>query len=116
MNEGATPLKLVALEGMGPIYLLDRRPVFPPPDRANEEGLLAIGGDLSAERLLEAYRHGIFPWYEAWTPAIAEVNTAHLYQVALNDVVANGMSPEQAMDKAINRAEKIFAKYPIKTA
>ena len=58
----------------------------------------------------------LFPWYEAWTPAIAEVNTAHLYQVALNDVVANGMSPEQAMDKAIKRAEKIFAKYPIKTA
>lgn len=65
-----TPLQLVALKGMGPIYLLDRRPVFPPPDRANEEGLLAMGGDLSVERLVEAYRHGIFPWYEAGEPIL----------------------------------------------
>lgn len=36
---------------------------FPPADLASPEGLLAIGGDLAAERLLEAYRHGIFPWY-----------------------------------------------------
>lgn len=63
-------MKLIAPEGMGPIYLLDRRPVFPPPDRANEEGLLAVGGDLSPERLLEAYRHGIFPWYEGGEPIL----------------------------------------------
>ena len=31
---------------------------------ADEDGLLAIGGDLSRERLLYAYRNGIFPWYE----------------------------------------------------
>lgn len=58
----------------------------------------------------------IFAWYEAWTPAIAQVNTEHLYQVALNDVVAHNVTPEQAMEKAIKRAEEIFAKYPIKTA
>lgn len=40
-------------------------PRFPPPGQALREpdGLLALGGDLSATRLLEAYRHGIFPWY-----------------------------------------------------
>jgi leucyl/phenylalanyl-tRNA---protein transferase len=37
---------------------------FPPPEMADEDGLLAIGGDLSRERLLLAYRNGIFPWYE----------------------------------------------------
>jgi leucyl/phenylalanyl-tRNA---protein transferase len=36
---------------------------FPPVDEANEDGLLAVGGDLSIERLLSAYRKGIFPWY-----------------------------------------------------
>jgi len=35
---------------------------FPPPSTASPEGLIAIGGDLSPERLLDAYRHGIFPW------------------------------------------------------
>jgi leucyl/phenylalanyl-tRNA---protein transferase len=35
---------------------------FPPVDQATPEGLLAVGGDLRPERLIEAYRHGIFPW------------------------------------------------------
>ncbi len=37
---------------------------FPPTKLAEEDGLLAYGGDLSTERLLLAYRHGIFPWYD----------------------------------------------------
>jgi len=46
---------------------------FPPVDLAEPDGLLAIGGDLSTERLLLAYRQGIFPWYEGdyilwWSP------------------------------------------------
>ena len=36
---------------------------FPTPDLAREDGLLAVGGDLSVDRLLLAYTHGIFPWY-----------------------------------------------------
>ena len=36
---------------------------FPPPESAREDGLLAIGGDLSVKRLLNAYANGIFPWY-----------------------------------------------------
>lgn len=45
---------------------------FPHPDRALTEpnGLLAAGGDLSLERLLRAYREGIFPWYEAGQPIL----------------------------------------------
>lgn len=43
---------------------------FPSVDRASPEGLLAVGGDLRPERLLEAYRHGIFPWYNEDDPIL----------------------------------------------
>ncbi len=43
---------------------------FPPVDLASPEGLLAVGGDLRAERLLEAYRHGVFPWYNQGQPIL----------------------------------------------
>lgn len=43
---------------------------FPPVDLASPEGLLAVGGDLRAERLLEAYRCGIFPWYNEGQPIL----------------------------------------------
>ncbi|HEY5932275.1 MAG TPA: leucyl/phenylalanyl-tRNA--protein transferase [Nitrospira sp.] len=43
---------------------------FPPVDRASPEGLLAVGGDLCPERLLEAYRMGIFPWYNDDQPIL----------------------------------------------
>lgn len=36
---------------------------FPNVNKANTDGLLAIGGDLSSDRLIYAYRHGIFPWF-----------------------------------------------------
>ena len=51
-----------------PLYALDNRLWFPPVDHALEDGLLAMGGDLNTERLLLAYRKGIFPWYEGDTP------------------------------------------------
>jgi leucyl/phenylalanyl-tRNA--protein transferase len=46
-----------------PVYLLSDDIVFPPPNLATQEGLLAVGGDLSRERLLLAYSMGIFPWF-----------------------------------------------------
>jgi len=45
-------------------------PSFPPVDSATPEGLLAVGGDLSSERLLAAYQHGIFPWYNPGQPIL----------------------------------------------
>jgi leucyl/phenylalanyl-tRNA--protein transferase len=48
--------------------------VFPDVEKANKEGLLAVGGDLSPERLLLAYKNGIFPWFNEeslilwWSP------------------------------------------------
>ena len=41
---------------------------FPPLTKTNPEGLLAVGGDLSPERVLYAYQNGIFPWYESDQP------------------------------------------------
>jgi leucyl/phenylalanyl-tRNA--protein transferase len=43
---------------------------FPPVSEANYDGILAIGGDLSPERLLLAYRSGIFPWFEEGEPIV----------------------------------------------
>jgi leucyl/phenylalanyl-tRNA--protein transferase len=43
---------------------------FPEVSQANKEGLLAIGGDLSPDRLILAYQQGIFPWYEAVEPIL----------------------------------------------
>lgn len=51
-----------------PVYLLNEEPVFPHPSLADDEGLLAVGGDLSPERLLQAYANGIFPWYSEEDP------------------------------------------------
>lgn len=47
-----------------PLLALNESLQFPPVEMADDDGLLAIGGDLSRERLLHAYRNGIFPWYE----------------------------------------------------
>jgi len=56
-----------------PLFVLNDELVFPPVEQAEPDGLLAIGGDLSMERLLLGYRQGIFPWYEGqyilwWCP------------------------------------------------
>jgi leucyl/phenylalanyl-tRNA--protein transferase len=54
------------------IPLLEHRIYFPPVTQAlrSPNGLLAAGGDLSATRLLEAYRHGIFPWFSEGEPIL----------------------------------------------
>ncbi len=53
-----------------PVYKLPEEPVFPRPDLAEEDGLLALGGDLSPERLIAAYASGIFPWYSEGQPIL----------------------------------------------
>lgn len=51
-------------------WLPDDEIVFPAPDLANEDGILALGGDLSPQRLILAYQHGIFPWFNEDDPII----------------------------------------------
>jgi len=53
-----------------PVFALSDRLSFPPPHLAIKEGLLAVGGDLSVERLILAYRSGIFPWYSEGEPIL----------------------------------------------
>lgn len=67
------------------IALLDERLRFPDPRQADEDGFVAVGGDLAVDRLLLAYRSGIFPWTVApvtwWSPdprGIFELNRFHV--------------------------------------
>ena len=53
-----------------PFYQLGDEIVFPAPQLAGAEGLLAVGGDLTFDRLLLAYQNGIFPWYEEGSPIL----------------------------------------------
>lgn len=53
-----------------PVFYLSEDIQFPPVHLSDENGILAMGGDLSKERLLEAYKNGIFPWYSAGEPIL----------------------------------------------
>jgi leucyl/phenylalanyl-tRNA--protein transferase len=50
------------------MIFLDEKMFFPPVSNANRDGILAIGGDLSPERLQLAYKSGVFPWFEQGEP------------------------------------------------
>lgn len=66
-------LKIVLLkknDEMAVFLLQNQEVIFPHPEMAGEDGLLAVGGDLSQERLLSAYRFGIFPWYSEEDPIL----------------------------------------------
>ena len=52
------------------VFLLSDEIKFPPPHLARKDGLLAVGGDLSQDRLLLAYKMGIFPWYSEPEPIL----------------------------------------------
>ena len=70
------------------MYFLTKELFFPPVEDASYEGLLAVGGDLSVERLLLAYRSGIFPWFNEedpilwWSPPERMVVVPHFYKVS----------------------------------
>lgn len=54
-----------------PVFWLDEESLdFPAPELATPEGIIAVGGDLSAERLLRAYSEGIFPWFNEGDPIL----------------------------------------------
>jgi len=53
-----------------PVYELINEHIFPNPEEAEKDGLLAIGGDLNVKRLIVAYASGIFPWYSAGQPIL----------------------------------------------
>lgn len=53
-----------------PVFQLTEQIIFPPPELAEPNGLLAVGGDLLPARLVEGYRQGIFPWYSEGDPIL----------------------------------------------
>jgi len=70
------------------MYFLTSELYFPPITEASYEGILAVGGDLSVERLLLAYRNGIFPWFDEdepilwWSPAERMVVNPQEYKIS----------------------------------
>ncbi len=64
----------------------------------------------------ETLTHPTVPLYQAFNPAYAQVDSEHVFSIAMLDVMNNGMILEQAVGKAFKRAEEIFAKYPITEA
>ena len=80
-----------------PLHLLTDALSFPEVDQADKFGLLAVGGDLSPERLLLAYRSGIFPWFEDSEPILwwSPKNRMVLYP---NEIVVS-----KSMRNVINR-------------
>ncbi|MBU1986831.1 MAG: leucyl/phenylalanyl-tRNA--protein transferase, partial [Proteobacteria bacterium] len=52
------------------VFQLTKAIIFPPPSLADKNGLLAIGGDLHPDRLVAAYRSGIFPWFSPGDPLL----------------------------------------------
>jgi leucyl/phenylalanyl-tRNA--protein transferase len=83
------------------LAVLDDKIWFPPIEDALEDGLLAIGGDLSTERLIKAYQEGIFPWYDGETPLWWSPNPRFVLYPAQIKVSAT-------MKQVINRKEFVF--------
>ena len=96
-----------------PVYLLSDEIVFPPPELATREGLLAVGGDLCQERLLQAYSMGIFPWFTEtepimwWSPDPRlvlypdEIRISRSLQKTINKEVFR-ITMDQAFDQVIS--------------
>jgi len=81
-----------------PVYRLPPQPVFPPASDAEPNGLLAVGGDLSPERLLAAYCQGIFPWYAEGEPLLwfsPEPRTV---------ILTDELRPDRGMRRTLRRA------------
>ncbi len=91
-----------------PVYILSKSRQFPDPNLAQREGLVAIGGDLSVERLLLAYRSGIFPWTVDpttwWSPdprGILELSAFHA-SASLKKLIRKGVFTI-TLDRAFGR-------------
>lgn len=78
-------------------FKLDSDIFFPPVELATPEGIVAFGGDLSPERLLNAYRKGIFPWYSEDEPIIWWSPNPRLV------LFPNELKISRSMKKLINR-------------
>ena len=105
-----------------PVYRLSQDLVFPSPHLASHQGLLAVGGDLSIERLLLAYRLGIFPWYSEgepilwWSPEPRLVLYPDELKVSrsLNKIIKKGVF-KVTMDRAFEEVIRECAQVRLET-
>ena len=100
-----------------PLFALDAELKFPAVHLAEPDGLLALGGDLSTERLLLAYKSGIFPWYEGedilwWCPNPRFILLPH--ELKINKAIKPLLKREafkftinQAFKEVINHCKEI---------
>jgi leucyl/phenylalanyl-tRNA--protein transferase len=104
-----------------PVFQLDPRVAFPDPDLAEDDGLLAVGGDLSPARLLLAYSLGIFPWFNEgdpilwWSPdprCVVLRGEEHIPRSTLRKLRRGGF--EIRMDTAFERVMRACAEAPRK--
>ncbi len=100
--------KIKMTNSVFPFNLAESR--FPPPENATSEGLLAIGGKLSPDWLVDAYAHGIFPWYGKnepilwWTPPfrpILEPQKIHISKRLKREIRRFQISLDAAFEKVI---------------
>ncbi len=101
-----------------PVYQLPKEPLFPHPGEAVEDGLLAVGGDLSPQRLVAAYASGIFPWYGDddpilwWSPDPRLVLYPHKFKVSKSLRQTLNKNPFEirvdfAFEEVINNCSKV---------
>jgi len=100
------------------VFALEKDILFPPVSLADENGILAVGGDLSVERLLEAYKNGIFPWFSEKDPIIwwspnprfvlypDEIKISKSMRQVLNRKVFD-ITYDKAFDEVIDACSKI---------
>ena len=105
-----------------PVYQLSDELIFPSPQEAEPDGLLAIGGDLGVQRLLLAYHMGIFPWYCNgdpilwWSPdprLVLEPTNLKISK-SLKRVIKQGfftVTMDQAFDRVIHACASVKRRY-----
>ena len=103
------------------MYFLTKELFFPPVEEANYDGILAVGGDLSVERLLLAYNNGIFPWFDEddpilwWAPPERMVVSPMDYKVSksMRNILNRNIfevTINNDFDSVINNCQKIVRK------
>lgn len=103
------------------MYFLSKDLYFPPVDEASVEGILAVGGDLSTDRLLLAYKKGIFPWFDSnepilwWSPPMRMVVAPFDYKISksLRNILNRNIfrvTFNQDFDAVIRNCQKIERK------
>jgi leucyl/phenylalanyl-tRNA---protein transferase len=103
------------------MYILTNPIYFPPHEAATEDGILALGGDLSVERLLFAYKNGVFPWFNEdepiiwWSPPKRMVVDPKNYKIpkTVRNLINRNIfqvSYNQCFEKVIESCKTIYRK------